>query len=56
MSTGRDFADVAPLTVNVPIRDGLITLADLRDLCEATDDLPETYCAQILPTELSVRL
>lgn len=48
--------DIAPLTVNAPITDGLITLADLRDLVEATDHLPETFCAQILPGELSVTL
>lgn len=52
----HDLTDIAPLTINVPITDGLITLADLRDLCEATDDLPETFCAQVLPGELSVTL
>jgi hypothetical protein len=35
---------------------GSITLRDLRDLIESTDNLPEDHAAQVLPDGLRVQL
>jgi hypothetical protein len=35
---------------------GSITLRDLRDLIEATDNLPEDHAAQVLPDRLRIEL